>query len=482
MKKIFTLILAFAMAAALFAGIPHPVFVEYTGSPVSFGAYLGTDTSMENVLYDTSIGCGILTDPDLIMVECGNFPEWEYADVLYIVLTYPDYTYQYSQVILDYDNVQALTGEDAIWFDGIPGGEVTQEGVFAPGWNLWSYNVLLENHAVDVVLQDMMYLTKVKSITQSYDPSLDPMFNTLEFLEDGYGYWVQVSDEDYLELTGAPIPLTTEIALGVGWNLVAFLPQVMEDVEYAFEALIPPAGTQLLKVKSITQSYDPSLDPMFNTLETLHPGNGYWVRVGTAVDFTYPDPPARSINEEAVSNYVWTPVIYTNSTCAYGYTTATEGYVGAFVAGECRGIADVREGTVSFVINGEAIEEVSFQLYQNGKVYTANTTITTDPGNDVSGFELDFTTNIPVSTKLVNAYPNPFNPETTIAYDVAIAGNVNVSVYNIKGQKVAELENGHKDAGQYNIVWKADNNASGIYFVRMNAAGTDQIQKVVLMK
>ncbi|MCF7920476.1 MAG: T9SS type A sorting domain-containing protein [Candidatus Cloacimonetes bacterium] len=481
MKKIFLLILAFALAAALFAGIPHPVFVEYTGSPESFGAYLGTDTYMENVLWDTSVGCGILTDPNLCMVECGNFPEWEYADVLFIVLTYPDYTYQYTEVILDYDNVQALTGEDAIWFDGVPGGEVTQQGVFAPGWNLWSYNVQLEDHAVDVVMGGMDFLTKVKSITQSYDPSLDPMFNTLEFLVDGYGYWVQVSEEDYLDLTGAAIPLTTEIALGSGWNLVAFLPQEMEDVEYAFDAIND--GT-LLKVKSITQSYDPTLDPMFNTLDNLYPGNGYWVRVGTAVDFIYPEPPVTGRNaiEEAISNYVWTPVIYTNSTCAYGYTTATEGYVGAFVDGECRGITDVREGTLSFVINGEAIEEVSFQLYQNGSVYNANTTITTDPGYDVSGFELDFTTNVPLATKLVSAYPNPFNPETTIAYDVAAAGNVNVSVYNFKGQKVAELENGHKEAGQYNIVWKADSNASGVYFVRMNAAGTDQIQKVVLMK
>jgi len=463
------------LSVALFAGIPHPVFVEYVGAPVSFEAYLGTDT--DHVLTDMSVGCGILTDYNLIMVECGNFPIWEYADVLYIVLNYGNETYEWMDIILDYDNVQALSG--IIWYEGEPGSDITQQGSFAQGWNLWSYNVQLADHAVANLFAPMTHLTKVKSITQSYDPSLDPMFNTLATLVDGYGYWVQVSQADVLALTGAAIPLTTEINLSSGWNLAAYLPQVAEEIEYAIDSI---NNGNLLKVKSITQSYDPSLDPMFNTLTMLNPGSGYWVKVSTGVAFTYPSPPARSAYEEAVSNYVWTPVIYTNSTCAYGYTTATEGYIGAFAAGECRGIADVREGTISFVINGENPEEVSFKLFRNGNTYDTNTTITTNPGNDVSGFALDFTANIPVATKLVNAYPNPFNPETTIAYDVAEAGNVNISVYNVKGQKIAELENGHKEAGQYNIVWRADSNASGVYFVRMNAAGTDQIQKVVLMK
>ncbi|MCF7913442.1 MAG: hypothetical protein K9M99_13020, partial [Candidatus Cloacimonetes bacterium] len=70
MKKTIVLVLSILLSTALFAGIPHPVFVEYEVEPVSFGAYLATDTYMENVLWDTSVGCGILTDPDphLIMV------------------------------------------------------------------------------------------------------------------------------------------------------------------------------------------------------------------------------------------------------------------------------------------------------------------------------------------------------------------------------------------------------------------------------
>jgi len=67
---------------------------------VSFYAWLGTDTFMENVLTNESVGCVILTDYNLIMVECGNFPIWEFADVLYIVLEYADYSNEWYDVIL----------------------------------------------------------------------------------------------------------------------------------------------------------------------------------------------------------------------------------------------------------------------------------------------------------------------------------------------------------------------------------------------
>jgi len=491
MKKIFAIILTLAFAAALFAGIPHPVFVEYDeeGNPASFEAYLASDMSF--FLEDTSVGCGILEGYSLLMVECGNFPIWAFDDILYIVMT--DYDYgqtQWCQVTLSYDNVQVLPDDGEVWTDGTPGGEVViLEGAFAPGWNLWSYNVQLTDHAVATVFEPLIgpgdppyNLQKVKSITQSYDPALLPQFNTLSELVDGYGYWVNVTVQDTLALSGDAISLSTEIALDAGWNLAAFLPQTLDDVEHAFASLIvAPAPYNLLKVKSITQSYDPGLLPQFNTLSDLYPGNGYWVKLTTAVtDFTYPAPVVgRGLEAEATIEYLWTPVIYTNSTCAYASLEA-EGQIAAFVNDECRGVSQINQGCVSLVINGETAETATFKLYQNGQVTDLNTQITTAPGEDVF-FEFP-ADDVPLSTQMLNAYPNPFNPETTIAYQLAEDGDVNISIYNIKGQKVTELTNEHQTAGEHNIVWKADGQPSGIYFVRMHSAGIDQTQKVVLMK
>jgi len=248
MNKIITLMMMLVLSAALFAGIPHPVFVEYEGTVDSFTAYLGTDN--QTTLTDMSVGCGILTAYNLIMIECGNFPEWEFADVLYVLIDG-----EYTQVILGYDNVQALTGPEAIWYPGTPGGEVTQQNEFVTGWNLWSYNVDIGSRVVVDVFAPMSFLTKVKSITQSYDPVLDPQFNTLITLVDGYGYWVQVSQADTLNFTSTTYISDTVIALDAGWNLAAYLPQDPQSPQDAFASLIGGETPYLTKVKK----YHPEL-------------------------------------------------------------------------------------------------------------------------------------------------------------------------------------------------------------------------------
>jgi len=83
---------------------------------------------------------------------------------------------------------------------------------------------------------------------------------------------------------------------------------------------------------------------------------------------------------------------------------------------------------------------------------------------------------------LRSIYPNPFNPVTTISYNMINNGNVKIEIYNCKGQKVETLVNKEQDAGEYQAVWSADNRASGIYFVRLNCNGTIEQRKVLLIK
>lgn len=87
-----------------------------------------------------------------------------------------------------------------------------------------------------------------------------------------------------------------------------------------------------------------------------------------------------------------------------------------------------------------------------------------------------------------NIYPNPFNPETTIAFDIKNEGKVELVVYNLKGQKVKTICNETLTAGRKTFVWKGKNSdgrqtASGIYFMKLNAEGQkSKIKKVMLMK
>lgn len=84
-------------------------------------------------------------------------------------------------------------------------------------------------------------------------------------------------------------------------------------------------------------------------------------------------------------------------------------------------------------------------------------------------------------------YPNPFNPSTTIDYSVPRKSKVNLSVYNVLGQKVATLVNTEMAAGKYRAVWdgKADNGStlsSGIYFYKFEADNFVKTSKMVMLK
>ena len=89
---------------------------------------------------------------------------------------------------------------------------------------------------------------------------------------------------------------------------------------------------------------------------------------------------------------------------------------------------------------------------------------------------------VPKAFALLQNYPNPFNPTTTFAFDLAKSGKVNLSIYNMMGQKVGELVNGKLRAGHYTRVWNAANLPSGVYFARLQAGSYTGVQKVLLMK
>ena len=86
------------------------------------------------------------------------------------------------------------------------------------------------------------------------------------------------------------------------------------------------------------------------------------------------------------------------------------------------------------------------------------------------------------SFSLSEAYPNPFNPTTTMKLFMPVAGDMTVEVYNLLGQSVSTLTSGYMDAGTYNIAWDATDVASGMYFVKAQADGFTKIQKLMLVK
>jgi hypothetical protein len=91
-------------------------------------------------------------------------------------------------------------------------------------------------------------------------------------------------------------------------------------------------------------------------------------------------------------------------------------------------------------------------------------------------------TGIPENFKLGQNYPNPFNPSTNIEFAIPENNNVILKVYNIKGQEVAVLANGHYNAGTYIVNWNASGMASGVYFYTIQTGSFAQTKKLLLVK
>ena len=94
---------------------------------------------------------------------------------------------------------------------------------------------------------------------------------------------------------------------------------------------------------------------------------------------------------------------------------------------------------------------------------------------------------IPLTTQLMAAFPNPFNPSTRIPYQLAKAGNVDIRIYNNRGQLVRSYPMGMKDAGYHSVTWDglAEDGSecgTGIYYIRMQTGDKSYGSKAVMIK
>ena len=93
----------------------------------------------------------------------------------------------------------------------------------------------------------------------------------------------------------------------------------------------------------------------------------------------------------------------------------------------------------------------------------------------------------PTVTKLMGGSPNPFNPRTTVAFTVGRTGLVRIAVYDLTGREVTELVASVYEPGEHTVGWNGTDAtgrtvASGVYVVRMEAAGESQTCKLLLTK
>ena len=118
----------------------------------------------------------------------------------------------------------------------------------------------------------------------------------------------------------------------------------------------------------------------------------------------------------------------------------------------------------------EAIIEIWVELSYNGSLAIAG-----DIGLQPKEFILH------------QAYPNPFNPTTTLKYEIGSAGPVSINLFDVSGRKIRSLYNGIQIPGQHEVRWDAKDDrgrsmSSGVYLFNVNVGGKTQTAKTLLLK
>ena len=242
-------------------------------------------------------------------------------------------------------------------------------------------------------------------------------------------------------------------------------------------------------------------DTWVGSLETFEGTKGYWVQVQSALNFSY-ELTNLSENSAARMSPDRAPVGYEykqSTTQAFYFIEDIENieagdwilaYNGDNVIGARQwqgSIIDIpamgsdgSDYTKGYIESGAV---PSFKILREGELINLE--------GDVPAFEnnqlfmvsnLTEAAKLPETFSLDSAYPNPFNPTTTLSFSIPVDSEVILSIYNLQGREVSSLIEGNMDAGYHSVVWNADSYSSGVYFVKMMTAEFTKTQKIMLMK
>lgn len=140
-----------------------------------------------------------------------------------------------------------------------------------------------------------------------------------------------------------------------------------------------------------------------------------------------------------------------------------------------------KEETDSAVIYHYAYND---KVNENG-VYFYRITLNDNSGKEIESDEIKIGISDIAEFKLHQNNPNPFNPTTTIVYEILVASKVRLQIYTLTGKLIDELVNANQSPGTYSVDFNADNYgelSSGIYFYKLTTNYSSDIKKMILTK
>lgn len=257
---------------------------------------------------------------------------------------------------------------------------------------------------------------------------------------------------------------------------------LMYHVLFDYDATVPGGAVASVALTSgtCTQTWTPAMFTVFYTPGPAFPNNGVYSAYG-ANCYSVPCTPGCAISATALDfGTVINPAPVSQS---FTITNTSTGDNCPNITGaisEACGTFSVSPASYDLAAGQSVTVTVTFVGDHSGQT---NCTIATGCGN-VTAVVNDIVAaeEAPVAFSLAEAYPNPFNPSTTIAYSVPETQNVTLSVFNTNGQLVQTLVNGMVERGEHKVVFDASSLSSGVYVYTLQTANETAMQKMVLVK
>lgn len=252
------------------------------------------------------------------------------------------------------------------------------------GWNQISFNVEMDSLSVRSILSSVLdKVVLAQGAGTSFNPKWPDALNTLSEFNYTAGFWVNMSSNATVSYIGEPIDLSSNvITLQAGWNNIAYTPAYSGSVRTALATAI--ADGKIERIINANGNFNPSTPDVLNSLKTMNPGEGYWVKSSSATTITYDEViPSESRMMKtmmaSLTDPFGDPTVYTQVSMVIlanatinGEKIPANSVVAAYVGDELR----AKQAVVEY--DGKTIANLTVQVASNGeklsfKIWNAET-------------------------------------------------------------------------------------------------------------
>jgi len=374
------------------------------------------------------------------------------------------------------------------------------------GWNMVSVNLQPDPDDIRVITHelveaDLLILLK-DGVGRFYSPEFD--FCNILGWNVADGYQIKMDEVGELTLEGITVMADDPIPLTEGWNLISYYPRTPVDAIVAFSGI---EDRLLIAKDGVGRFYNPEWG--FSNMGDLQELRGYQVKVSEDVELVYRlqaedddfivsirDRQGRlPVHPNTGSNM--SLLLIDDRQSHSSFPRSSVGTIGVYADDKLVGSGVLENGICGIAVWGDdpttteidgalVNESLELSLLSDDGLHPIEfNTLIGDGLYLIDGFwavELLNITEIPNEFGIVSAYPNPFNNQTRVTYNLPESSYINLALFDLSGRCIESHISAYMKAGKNTILIDGSSYASGVYIFQLEAAGEISRIKIAIMK